>query len=125
MTIENCYQTLGGDYQDVRSRIPSDALIKRFIGAFLSDPSFAALESAASAGDRKAAFSAVPAISIDYAVMEKTARAAVVPASIGWSDLGSWAALWEAAEKDGAGNATPRWSPSGKRPRRRCMRIIS
>ena len=58
MTIENCYQTLGGDYQDVRSRIPSDALIKRFIGAFLSDPSFAALEIAASAGDRKAAFSA-------------------------------------------------------------------
>ena len=52
----------------------------------------------------KSAFSAVPAISIDYAVMEKTARAAVVPASIGWSDLGSWAALWEAAPKDEAGN---------------------
>ena len=54
----------------------------------------------------EAEFAAAPAISIDYAVMEKTERAAVVPASIGWSDIGSWAALWEAAEKDGAGNAT-------------------
>ncbi len=54
----------------------------------------------------EAEFAAAPAISIDYAVMEKTERAAVVPASIGWSDIGSWAALWEAAEKDAAGNAT-------------------
>jgi mannose-1-phosphate guanylyltransferase / mannose-6-phosphate isomerase len=54
----------------------------------------------------EAEFAAVPAISIDYAVMEKTERAAVVPASIGWSDIGSWAALWEAADKDAAGNAT-------------------
>jgi mannose-1-phosphate guanylyltransferase/mannose-1-phosphate guanylyltransferase/mannose-6-phosphate isomerase len=37
--------------------------------------------------------------------MERTERAAVVPTSIGWSDIGSWAALWEAATKDGAGNA--------------------
>ncbi len=51
-----------------------------------------------------AAFSAAPAVSIDYAVMEKTALAAVVPASIGWSDLGSWAALWEAGAKDARGN---------------------
>jgi mannose-1-phosphate guanylyltransferase/mannose-1-phosphate guanylyltransferase/mannose-6-phosphate isomerase len=54
----------------------------------------------------EAEFTAAPAISIDYAVMEKTERAAVVPAPIGWSDIGSWAALWEAADKDGAGNAT-------------------
>jgi mannose-1-phosphate guanylyltransferase/mannose-1-phosphate guanylyltransferase/mannose-6-phosphate isomerase len=50
------------------------------------------------------AFGAAPAISIDYAVMEKTSLAAVVPADIGWSDLGSWAALWEVGEKDGRGN---------------------
>ncbi|MDN3567968.1 mannose-1-phosphate guanylyltransferase/mannose-6-phosphate isomerase [Paeniroseomonas aquatica] len=50
------------------------------------------------------AFGAAPAISIDYAVMEKTRLAAVVPASIGWSDLGSWAALWEAGAKDASGN---------------------
>jgi mannose-1-phosphate guanylyltransferase/mannose-1-phosphate guanylyltransferase/mannose-6-phosphate isomerase len=51
------------------------------------------------------AFLAAPSISIDYAVMERTTRAAVVPASIGWSDLGSWAALWEAApQRDAEGN---------------------
>ncbi len=50
------------------------------------------------------AFTAAPAISIDYAVMERTELAAVVPASIGWSDLGSWASLWEVAVKDAAGN---------------------
>ena len=49
------------------------------------------------------AFGAAPAISIDYAVMEKTRLAAVVPASIGWSDLGSWAALWEVGAKDASG----------------------
>ncbi len=50
-------------------------------------------------------FLAAPSISIDYAVMERTAKAAVVPASIGWSDLGSWDALWEAAtERDPDGN---------------------
>lgn len=54
----------------------------------------------------EAEFAVAPDISIDYAVMEKTERAAVVPASIGWSDIGSWAALWDAAEKDAAGNAT-------------------
>lgn len=51
-----------------------------------------------------AAFRASPAQSIDYAVMEKADRAAVVPAEIGWSDIGSWAALYDLAEKDGAGN---------------------
>ena len=53
-----------------------------------------------------AAFTATPSISIDYAVMERTQKAAVVPASIGWSDIGSWAALWEIQAKDTAGNAT-------------------
>lgn len=53
----------------------------------------------------KEPFLAAPSISIDYAVMERTDRAAVVPASIGWSDLGSWAALWEAAPaRDATGN---------------------
>jgi mannose-1-phosphate guanylyltransferase/mannose-6-phosphate isomerase len=51
------------------------------------------------------AFAAGPAISLDYAIAEKTTRAAVVPADIGWSDVGSWNALWELAAKDDAGNA--------------------
>lgn len=50
------------------------------------------------------AFRQAPAISIDYAVMERTRHAAVVPADLGWSDVGSWDALWEAAPKDTAGN---------------------
>jgi mannose-1-phosphate guanylyltransferase/mannose-1-phosphate guanylyltransferase/mannose-6-phosphate isomerase len=50
------------------------------------------------------AFNASPAISIDYAVMERTEHAAVVPTDIGWSDIGSWSALWDAQAKDAAGN---------------------
>jgi mannose-1-phosphate guanylyltransferase/mannose-6-phosphate isomerase len=50
-------------------------------------------------------FEKAKAISIDYAVMEKTARASVVPVSCGWSDVGSWHAVWELSDKDGQGNA--------------------
>ena len=50
-------------------------------------------------------FAACQAISIDYAVMERTDKAAVIPADIGWSDVGSWSMLWERADKDAAGNA--------------------
>jgi mannose-1-phosphate guanylyltransferase/mannose-6-phosphate isomerase len=50
------------------------------------------------------AFAACPADSIDYAVMEKTDHAVVIPLDAGWSDVGSWAALWEAGESDGQGN---------------------
>ena len=53
----------------------------------------------------KAAFAACPADSIDYAVMEKTDAAMVLPVDIGWNDVGSWSALWEVSEQDGDGNA--------------------
>jgi mannose-1-phosphate guanylyltransferase/mannose-6-phosphate isomerase len=49
-------------------------------------------------------FAACPSNSIDYAVMEKTARAAVVPLAAGWSDVGSWASLHDALPKDANGN---------------------
>ncbi len=49
-------------------------------------------------------FAAAPSISFDYAVAERTRHAAVVPADLGWSDVGSWRALWELGEKDAAGN---------------------
>jgi mannose-1-phosphate guanylyltransferase / mannose-6-phosphate isomerase len=54
----------------------------------------------------KDAFSRAPKISIDYAVMERTDRAAVVPADIGWSDVGNWGAVWELADRDENGNST-------------------
>jgi mannose-1-phosphate guanylyltransferase/mannose-6-phosphate isomerase len=50
------------------------------------------------------AFAACPGDSIDYAVMEKTDHAAVLPIDIGWSDVGSWTTLWEVGAKDGEGN---------------------
>jgi mannose-1-phosphate guanylyltransferase/mannose-6-phosphate isomerase len=53
----------------------------------------------------KDAFAASPADSIDYAVMEKTADAMVLPVDIGWNDVGSWSALWDVAERDADGNA--------------------
>lgn len=53
-----------------------------------------------------AAFAACPEESIDYAVMERTDRAAVVALDAAWSDLGSWAALLAAGDKDAAGNVT-------------------
>jgi len=52
----------------------------------------------------KDAFEAAQAESIDYAVMEHTADAAVVPVDMGWNDVGSWSALWETNAKDSQGN---------------------
>jgi mannose-1-phosphate guanylyltransferase/mannose-6-phosphate isomerase len=60
-----------------------------------SDPDFVRLGSA---------FAACPSDSIDYAVMEKTDRAAVVPLAAAWSDVGSWAALHDVSPKDESGN---------------------
>ena len=50
------------------------------------------------------AFAKVPDNSIDYAVMEKTSRAAVIPVSCAWSDIGSWSALWLSGQHDEQGN---------------------
>ncbi|MAG30842.1 MAG: mannose-1-phosphate guanylyltransferase/mannose-6-phosphate isomerase [Deltaproteobacteria bacterium] len=52
------------------------------------------------------AFRDLPSISIDHALMEHTRAAAVVPAQIGWNDVGSWAALWDIGEHDEHGNVT-------------------
>lgn len=51
-----------------------------------------------------AAFAACPKDSIDYAVMEKTDHAVVLPLEVGWNDVGSWSALWEVGERNGDGN---------------------
>ena len=52
------------------------------------------------------AFSKCPVDSIDYAVMERTEDAVVVPMDAGWNDIGSWSSLWDVAAKDAAGNAS-------------------
>lgn len=79
-------------------RLAPDVLdaARRALSAKAADLDFLRLE--------KAAFAAAPSISIDYAVMEKTDRAAVAPCDIGWTDVGAWSALWEVGEQDAAGN---------------------
>jgi len=54
----------------------------------------------------EAAFAMAPNISVDYAIFEKTAKAAVVAVDFGWSDLGSWDAVWKNAPRDPAGNVS-------------------
>ena len=51
------------------------------------------------------AFAACPDESVDYAVMEKTDKAVVVPLDAGWNDIGSWTAVWDVMDKDSEGNA--------------------
>ena len=53
----------------------------------------------------KQTFESCPAESVDYAVMEKTSDAVVVPMDAGWSDIGSWTSLWDISEKDSEGNS--------------------
>lgn len=73
---------------------------------------FSAMEKAVAGGGRdghffrfeKEAMASCPSDSIDYALMEKTNRAEVVVADLGWSDIGSWGALWEVQDKDKDGN---------------------
>jgi len=69
---------------------------RRALAAGGSDLDFFRLEATA--------FAAAPSVSIDVAVMERTSRAAVVPCSIGWTDIGAWSALWEIGAKDERGN---------------------
>jgi mannose-1-phosphate guanylyltransferase/mannose-6-phosphate isomerase len=54
----------------------------------------------------KKAFLSSPSNSIDYAVMEKTDKAAVVPMATSWSDVGSWSSIWEVSEQDNQGNVS-------------------
>jgi mannose-1-phosphate guanylyltransferase/mannose-6-phosphate isomerase len=70
---------------------------KKSIAGAVTDKEFVRLD--------EAAFRTCPSDSIDYAVMEKTSRAAMVPLAAGWSDVGSWAALHEVSEKDEQGNS--------------------
>jgi mannose-1-phosphate guanylyltransferase/mannose-6-phosphate isomerase len=85
-------------YLDELARLQPDiaAGAERALAASSRDMDFLRLDAEA--------FAACPADSVDYAVMEKTDRGVVLPADIGWSDVGSWASLWEVSDKDAAGN---------------------
>ncbi|WP_310643299.1 mannose-1-phosphate guanylyltransferase/mannose-6-phosphate isomerase [Limnohabitans sp.] len=52
------------------------------------------------------AFASSPSDSVDYAVMEKTSKAVVVPLDAGWNDVGAWSAVWQVLPQDAQGNAT-------------------
>jgi len=86
-------------YLEELGRFRADILdaVRRAFDAATRDGDFVRLD--------KDAFAASPADSIDYAVMEKTDRAMVLPVDIGWNDVGSWSALWGVSEQDGDGNA--------------------
>ena len=71
--------------------------VRQAVGSRTQDLDFTRLDTAA--------FTACPNISLDYAVAERTTVAAVIPADLGWSDVGSWDALWEQSPKDKDGNA--------------------
>ena len=58
MAIQECYQQLGGDYATLKTRLPSDSLIKRFITKFLDDSSYSELCCALEEGQREEAFRA-------------------------------------------------------------------
>ena len=71
---------------------------RQAVTAATRDNSFIALD--------KQHFSACPGDSIDYALMENTTHGAVIPLDAGWSDIGSWAALWDTGKKNTTGNVT-------------------
>ena len=58
MSIEECYQEMGGSYADVSARLPSPSLVQRFVCKFPEDKSYEALEGAMESGSREAAFRA-------------------------------------------------------------------
>ncbi|MDG6348198.1 mannose-1-phosphate guanylyltransferase/mannose-6-phosphate isomerase [Luteimonas sp. 8-5] len=86
-------------YLEELARFRSDILdgTRAAFGAARRDGDFVRLDAEA--------FAATPAESIDYAVMERTDAAMVLPVDIGWSDVGSWSALWDVARRDADGNA--------------------
>jgi mannose-1-phosphate guanylyltransferase/mannose-6-phosphate isomerase len=88
----------------------ADLMLAEF--ARLAPEVFAAATAAWRAGRSEGPFTlpdaalwrAAPSISIDYAIAEKTDKAAVVPVDMAWSDVGSWSALWDIGAKDESGN---------------------
>ena len=74
------------------------AAVKEAVGKASSDLDFTRLD--------EESFAQSPSISVDYAVMEKTDKAAVIPSDFGWNDIGAWDALWQVGDKDEHDNVT-------------------
>ena len=88
----------GAMLDEFRNFEPESAVaVEAAVKAAGSDLGFVTLE--------PAAFARAIAKSIDYAVMERTARSAVIPVAYGWSDVGSWNGVWELSKRDADGNA--------------------
>jgi mannose-1-phosphate guanylyltransferase/mannose-6-phosphate isomerase len=75
------------------------------VGAVLAELRAAWKQGGDAGAAMKAHFPRMPAISIDYGVLEKSGNVALVPCDIGWSDVGSWDAIHDIADKDARGNA--------------------
>lgn len=88
---------------------PQTMLEELRANAEIRDGALAALGAARRTGAEifldAAAFAATPALPLDIAVMERTARGAVAPCAIGWADVGAWDEVWRLSEKDKQGNA--------------------
>lgn len=102
---------LDGYFWNSGNFIFNAATMKAELEAFVPDVISAVVEAVAKAQTDldflvldAAAFGRAKKISIDYAVMERTGRAAVMPGYFGWSDVGGWAAVWDLSEKDVDGN---------------------
>lgn len=89
---------------------PAVLLAEFNASAAIRDAALASLAAAQRRGDEirldPALFAQTPSQPLDIAVMEKTARAAVVPCSMGWADIGAWDEIWRVSTKDAHGNAT-------------------
>ena len=85
--------------QELEAHRPDIAIAcEKAVGAISPDLDFIRVDTEA--------FTACPEDSIDYAVMEKTKDAVVIPMDAGWNDIGSWSSLWEISDTDESGNAT-------------------
>jgi len=83
--------------QELEMNAPAiTAACREALGKAVKDLDFVRLDSEA--------FQVSPSDSVDYAVMEKTDRAVLVPLEAGWNDVGAWSALWDVHERDEAGN---------------------
>lgn len=88
---------------------PARLLAEFDASADIRDYALQALQQATRSGNRimldEATFAQAPSLPLDIAVMEKTARGAVVPCDIGWADVGSWDEIWRLSPHDAQGNA--------------------